>query len=171
LTVFALAIDSAMSLIEAVSVAIRDKFEKVPVEIITLVVSIILGIGSMLYVFGNGLYVLDIVDHFVTSWSMLFIGVAEALIFLIIGKKLIDFIKQRNSCKLKFIFNSYYFWISFVLNVVVLAILLYLNIKAGIGYGDYKESYLWLYGVYVVIGIYGLAILINIIDILFSKKK
>jgi NSS family neurotransmitter:Na+ symporter len=67
-TVFFLAIDSAMSLIEAVSVAIRDKFPQVRVEIITLVVTILLAIVSIIYTFGNGLYILDIVDHFITRW-------------------------------------------------------------------------------------------------------
>jgi NSS family neurotransmitter:Na+ symporter len=71
--VFFLAIDSAMSLIEAVSVALRDKFKNLRVEVVTLVVSVVLGLGSLIYVFGNGIYVLDIVDHFITSWSMLFI--------------------------------------------------------------------------------------------------
>jgi NSS family neurotransmitter:Na+ symporter len=53
LTVFLLAIDSAMSLIEAVSVALRDKFANLKVEIITLIVSVILGLISLIYVFGN----------------------------------------------------------------------------------------------------------------------
>ncbi len=171
ITVFALAIDSAMSSIEAVSRAIRDKFENVPVEIITLIVSVILGLGSLLYVFGNGLYILDIVDHFITSWSMLFIWVIEALVFLFIGKKLISFILERNSCKLKFLFNKYYFWLSFALNVVVLGYLLILNLKKWIAYGWYPDEYLLMYGVYVIVGIYALAILINIVDILTSKKK
>jgi SNF family Na+-dependent transporter len=41
-TVFFLAIDSAMSLVEAVGVAIRDKIKKLKVEYLTLIIVIIL---------------------------------------------------------------------------------------------------------------------------------
>jgi NSS family neurotransmitter:Na+ symporter len=53
ITVFFLAIDSAMSLVEAVGVALRDKFKNLRTEILTLIVVVVLGISSLLYTFGN----------------------------------------------------------------------------------------------------------------------
>jgi NSS family neurotransmitter:Na+ symporter len=163
-TVFFLAIDSAMSLVEAVGVAIRDKIKKLKVEYLTLIIVIILWLTSLVYTFGNGLYVLDIVDHFITSYSMLFIGMMEALVLLFIWKKLSIFIDERNSCKLKFIINKYYFALSWFLAFVVLTYLLYKNIAGWLAYDSYEKSYLIMYGVYVLVAVYALSILLNILD-------
>ena len=168
LTVFFLAIDSAMSLIEAVSVALRDKFKNLRVEVVTLVVSVVLGLGSLIYVFGNGIYVLDIVDHFITSWSMLFIWILESIVFIFIWKELWQFIDERNTCLLKFVINKWYFLFSWIISAGVLIWLLYLNLKKGITYENYKTEYLMMYWVYVIVGIYALAILLNLID---KKQK
>jgi len=170
-TVFFLAIDSAMSLIEAVSVAIRDKFPKVKVEIITLVVTILLAIVSIIYTFGNGLYILDIVDHFITRWWMLFVWVLEWLVFLYLGKKLIDFIISHSKCKI-FIFNTQiYYYISWLFSVVVLGYLLISQfISEGIKYWTYPLSYIKVYGIWVVIGLLILSVVINLLDILKDNK-
>jgi len=164
ITVFFLAIDSAMSLVEAVGVALRDKFKNLKTEILTLIVVVVLGISSLLYTFGNWLYVLDIVDHFVTAYSMLFIGVMEAIAFLLIWKKLWEFIDQHNTCLFKAIINKWYFLVSWILSIIVLGYLLYKNIAWGLSYGGYESSYLVMYGVYTLVGIYGVSILLNLID-------
>ena len=164
ITVFFLAIDSAMSLVEAVWVALRDKFKKLKVEILTLIIVVLLGLSSLVYVFGNGLYILDIVDHFITSYSMLFIGLMEALVLLYAWKKLWKFIDERNSCKLRFVVNKYYFALSWFLAFVVLTYLLYKNIAWGLAYGGYDKSYLIMYGVYVLVAVYALSFLLNVLD-------
>jgi len=163
-TIFLLAIDSAISLIEAVSVAIRNKFKKLRIEILTLIIVVILWLISLIYTFSNGLYVLDIVDHFVTSYSMLFIWILEAIILLIMWKKLSAFIDERNSCKLKFILNKYYFLVSWLIAFIVLTYLLYKNIASWLNYEWYDKSYLIFYWVYVIIWIYTLSVLLNLID-------
>jgi len=164
ITVFFLAIDSAMSLVEAVWVALRDKFKKLKTEILTLIVVIILWLSSLIYTFWNGLYVLDIVDHFITSYSMLFIWVIEAIALIIIWKKLWEFIDKNNKCFFKKIINKYYFLVSWLLAIIVLGYLLYQNIIWGLAYDTYDKSYLIMYWVYTLIWIYSLSILLNIID-------
>ena len=164
ITVFFLAIDSAMSLVEAVWVALRDKFKKLKVEYLTLVVVVLLALSSLIYTFSNGLYILDIVDHFVTSYSMLFIWVMEVIAFLMIWKKLWNFIDENNNCLLKKVINKWYFVVSWILWLVTLAYLLYKNIAWGITYDTYDKSYLMMYGVYVLIAIYAISILLNILD-------
>lgn len=164
ITVFFLAIDSAMSLVEAVWVALRNKFKNLKIELLTLIIVVLLGLSSIVYVFSNWLFVLDIVDHFITSFSMLFIGVLEALIFLLAWKKLGDFIDGRNNCLLKFILSKYFLLIWWALSFLILAFLLYKNIAWWLDYGGYDKAYLIMYWVYTLVGIYAISILLNIID-------
>lgn len=171
ITVFLLAIDSAMSLVEAVWVAIRDRFKNLRVEILTLIIVIFLALTSLAYVFSNGLYVLDIVDHFITSYSMLFIWVMEAILFLFIRKKLWNFIDERNSCLLKVVINKYFLLIWWIISALILGFLLYQNISWWIKYDNYDNWYLILYWVYTLVGIYVVSILLNILDILVKNKK
>ncbi len=174
-TLFMLAIDSAMSLIEAVSVALREKFKNLSIEVLTLIVVSILGLWSLLYVFGNWLYILDIVDHFVNSYSMLFIGFVSAIVFVYWWQKLGNFIDERNSCLFKFIFNKWYFLISWVISILILWYLLFKNIKdlvvGWLKYGWYPEGYLWIFGVFVLVGIYLISIVLNIIELKLKKDK
>ncbi len=172
LTVFLLAIDSAMSLIEAVSVAVRDKIKSLSVEIITLIVSIILGVGSLLYVFWNWLYILDIVDHFVTSWWMLFVGILEALVFIWIWFEwnFWDFIDSFNECKLRFVINKYLFLFSWIFAIAILSYLLWTNISKGIKYENYDIYYLKIFGILPLIVVLIVSILINFVDLIKNKK-
>ncbi len=168
-TVFLLAIDSAMSLIEAVWVAIRDKFKNVKIEIITLILVVVLWLSSLIYTFGNGLYVLDIVDHFITSYSMLFIWVMEAIIFLVIWKKFAYFIDEHNDFR-KIWFNKWYLLVCWFLSILILGYLLYKNIAGWLSYWGYDKSYLILYGVYTLVAIYSFSVLFNVIGNITFKK-
>lgn len=172
LTVFLLAIDSAMSLIEAVSVAIRDKFENISVELITLIISVILLFWSLIYVFGNWIYILDIVDHFITSWWMLFVGLVESFVFVRIWFKwkFWEYIDSFNECKLKFLINKYLFLFSWIFSIVTLWYLFINNLKEGVTYGDYSKHYLYIYGVFPVISIFILSLIINAISLIKNRK-
>ncbi len=174
-TIFMLAIDSAMSLIEAVGVALREKFKNVPIEILTLIIVVILWLGSMIYVFGNGLYILDIVDHFINAYSMLFIWLVEAIVFLLLWKKLWQFIDEHNECFIRFVINKWYFLLSWLISIFVLGYLLFDNIRTlfvdWLVYWWYPKAYLIMRGVYILVGIYVISILINIIEIYFQKKQ
>jgi hypothetical protein len=117
------------------------------------------------------LYILDIVDHFITRWWMLFVWVLEWLVFLYLGKKLIDFIISHSKCK-NFIFNTkIYYYISWLFSVVVLGYLLTSQfISEGIKYWTYPLSYIKVYGIWVVIGLLILSVVINLLDILKDNK-
>lgn len=79
LTLLLLGIDSAFSLLETVAAAISDKFDisRTKSTTIVSVVSFLLGIP---FVTKAGLLWLDIVDHFVLSYLITFIGIAECVI-------------------------------------------------------------------------------------------
>jgi NSS family neurotransmitter:Na+ symporter len=162
--VFFLAIDSAMSLVEAVWVAVRDKFKNLKTEYLTAIIVIVLWLSSLVYMFGNWLYVLDIVDHFVTSYSMLFIWILEAVWFVILWKKLWNFIDENNECLFRKIINKWYFILTWLLSILVLWFLLYKNVSSWLDYGGYDKSYLIMYWIYTLIWIYAISILLNILD-------
>nr|MCR5618208.1 hypothetical protein [Clostridiales bacterium] len=73
-----LAIDSLFSIIEGVATAISDKF-KLNKKKTTLVLCIVEGLISIIYVTGAGLAVLDIVDYFINSYTLILTGVLEMI--------------------------------------------------------------------------------------------
>ncbi len=78
LTLLLLGIDSAFSLLETVSAALSDKFDWSRTRSTTAVtvVSFLMGIP---FVTGAGLLWLDIVDHFIMSYLITFVGIAECI--------------------------------------------------------------------------------------------
>jgi NSS family neurotransmitter:Na+ symporter len=73
-----LAIDSLFSIIEGISTAVSDKF-KLNKKKTTLTICIIEGIISLIYVTGAGLAVLDIVDYFINSYTLIITGILEMI--------------------------------------------------------------------------------------------
>jgi len=74
-----LAIDSLFSIIEGVSTALSDKF-RLNKKKTTLTICIIEGLISLIYITGAGVAVLDIVDYFINSYTLLITGVLEMVV-------------------------------------------------------------------------------------------
>ena len=74
-----LAIDSLFSIVEGVSTALSDKFN-LNKKKTTLTLCIIEGVLSLIYVTGAGLAVLDIVDYFINSYTLLITGILEVIV-------------------------------------------------------------------------------------------
>ena len=96
-----LAIDSLFSIIEGISTAVSDKF-KLNKKKTTLTICIIEGIISLIYVTGAGLAVLDIVDYFINSYTLIITGVLEMIAagWLFKTTKILDEL-NRNTNKFK----------------------------------------------------------------------
>lgn len=75
-----LGIDSAFSLIEAVVTAIADKFKSISRHTVLVWTCIVGGVISLLFVTEGGLYWLDIVDHWMNSYGLVGVGLAQALL-------------------------------------------------------------------------------------------
>ncbi len=90
LMLLTLGIDSAFSLLEGGAAAFHDRYPKIKRHNILMVMCIIGVALSMLFVTRAGLYWLDIVDHWMNSYGLVGVGLAEALIltFLLGTKKL-----------------------------------------------------------------------------------
>lgn len=74
-----LAIDSLFSIVEGVSTALSDKFH-LNKKKTTLTICLIEGVISLIYVTGAGLAVLDIVDYFINSYTLILTGILEAIV-------------------------------------------------------------------------------------------
>lgn len=71
-------LSSLISLVEAFSSAIMDKFEISRKKAVNITVGIAL-VGSLVYATRGGLYWLDIIDHFINVYGLLVVGVLEAV--------------------------------------------------------------------------------------------
>ncbi len=96
-----LAIDSAFSLVEGISTAFSDKFGTNKKKT-TITICIIAGVISLVYTTGAGLAILDIVDNWCNSFTLILIGVIEtvAIGWFFKTSKVINEI-NRNSKKFK----------------------------------------------------------------------
>ena len=133
-----LAIDSLFSIIEGISTAVSDKF-KLNKKTTTLTICIIEGIISLIYVTGAGLAVLDIVDYFINSYTLIITGVLEMVAagWLFKTTKILEEL-NRNTGKFKM--PSWWFLpsIKFISPIVLLGLFawnLYNLIKGGGIYG------------------------------------
>ena len=133
-----LAIDSLFSIIEGISTAVSDKF-KLNKKTTTLTICIIEGIISLIYVTGAGLAVLDIVDYFINSYTLIITGVLEMVAagWLFKTTKILEEL-NRNTGKFKM--PSWWFLpsIKFISPIVLLGLFawnLYNLIKGGGVYG------------------------------------
>ena len=73
-----LAVDSLFSIIEGISTALSDKFN-LNKKKTTLTICVIEGVISLIYVTGAGLAILDIVDYFINSYTLLITGICEMI--------------------------------------------------------------------------------------------
>jgi len=171
ITVFFLAIDSAMALLEATTFPILQKFKKLSSQQVTAGVIILLGLVSMRYMYWNGLYMLDILDYYIQNFFMLLLGFIEILIFLYAWNKFRKFIGKHSDI-LKY---RYYYLITWVIWAAILGWLLIASFNKGLTtYDSYEKADLLNYGLYPVLGFIAVAIIINIIDPKvpkISKKK
>ncbi|MFT5171460.1 MAG: NSS family neurotransmitter:Na+ symporter [Candidatus Marinamargulisbacteria bacterium] len=74
-----LAIDSAFSLVEAVSTALQDRFASFEKKKLTGIICILGLLGALIFATQGGLYYLDIVDHFITTYGLVGVGLAQCI--------------------------------------------------------------------------------------------
>ncbi len=79
-SVFFLAFTSIVSLFEAILAALMDSKIKLKRATILFIICVLLFICNLLYTMGNGLYLLDIIDHFINGYLMVIVMVAEVIV-------------------------------------------------------------------------------------------
>lgn len=105
-------------------------------------------------------------DHYVTQFGMLLIGIFEAILFLYYSKKLLRFIEDKNDWK--FISISFIRF-SWVISLLVLIVLIGLNFHSGIlVYDSYSSAALLGIGLLPIGIVLALSFILNILE---NKKK
>jgi len=101
LTLFTLAIDSAFSLVEAVNIVISDKI-KMKKQYIALIVCTLGFLAGIIYTTNGGLFILDVVDHFVTNINLIVIGILECIAvgWIFGAKKMRSYINKVSDFKI-----------------------------------------------------------------------
>lgn len=80
LMLLTLGIDSAFSLLEPAIAAIRDRYNQWSIARVAAGMCLLAFGAGLIYTTRAGLYFLDIVDHFVTSYNLLIIGIVQAVL-------------------------------------------------------------------------------------------
>lgn len=162
----ALGIDSAFSLVEAVSTVIHDRYPHIRKQDISLYVCVFGFICGIPFTTFAGLYNLDITDHFITNYGLVIVGLLEvwAVGWLYGVDKLRKYINQVSDIKIGKWWNAA---IKFVIPVclLILLTLTFLNdIKTP--YEGYPQWALFGFGWLILIGV----LLISFIFSHFSKE-
>jgi NSS family neurotransmitter:Na+ symporter len=72
-------LSSSISIIEAFTASIMDKFH-LPRRSVVSIVCLIGFLGGIIFTTGAGLYWLDIVDHFLTTYGLVIVGILECFV-------------------------------------------------------------------------------------------
>ncbi len=156
---FTLGIDSAFSLVEAISTVIADELHRksqiVNRSFIALLVCIIAFLFGIIFTTRGGLYILDIVDHYINGYGLVIVGLMQAIVagWLYKTTKLKDYINSTTNFKVGFwwIF-SIKFIAPFFLSLLLIQQLI-IDIKTP--YGDYPVLIqLIIIGVILIIPIF-----------------
>ncbi|MEN8233038.1 MAG: sodium-dependent transporter [Thermodesulfobacteriota bacterium] len=140
---------SGISLIEAFTCAITDKFDWSRGKVVTVIC--VLGfLGSLIFTTRAGLYILDIADHFITNYGLVIGGLLECLI---IGWVLKASVLRKHISRLGTVIPPLWDLLVKFITPGILIYLLYLSLA-----GDFAENYegypteqLILYGVGLIL--------------------
>ena len=135
---------SGVSLIEAFSCSITDKFDWPRKRVVTIIC--LAGFaGSLIFTTRSGLYLLDIADHFVTNYGLVIGGILECLLvgWVLKAHVLRSHINKQGS-SIPAIWNLLIRYTT----PIILVYLLYLTFVGDLAknYGDYPTDQLILYG-------------------------
>ncbi|TNF69475.1 MAG: neurotransmitter symporter family protein [Gammaproteobacteria bacterium] len=163
LALFALAFTSIVSLFEAILAATMDGTQKIKRQSILLITIILTFIVSLIYSGNNGLYILDIVDHFIGGYGVLIISLLQAMAigWCYDAERLRYNLKKQSNLNLTGLFN-------FLIRLIIPAILATLLLRQVIfdletTYGGYPVIYVLGFGV-------GSLVLLTIIGIILNRS-
>jgi neurotransmitter:Na+ symporter, NSS family len=138
LTLLTLVIDSAFSLVEAINTTIHDK-TKMSKESIALIVCSLGFLAGIAYTTNGGLFLLDVVDHFVTSFNLVIIGIFECIAvgWIFGAEKMRTYINKVSDFKIG---NWWNFTIKYIIPIS-LAVIVALQLRAEFteNYGNYPD--------------------------------
>ncbi len=144
-------LSSAISLVEAFCCSLIDKFDFNRKTTVSVVCA--LGcLGSVIFTTPPGLWILDIVDHFVNNYGLVTGGICECLLVGWILKAVVarDHVNQAGGIRLKKGWDILVKFITPAILLVVIGFALYSEFSGN--YGDYSTKALLLLGVGWLLG-------------------
>ncbi len=160
-----LGIDSAFSLVEAASKATLEQWKRIPRRVLNLLIAVLAIITGLIFSSRGGFYWFDIVDHYLTCYGLVVVGLLEAiLIGYFINTK--DFMNYMNKQSEIMAGRWWLFSIKIVVPIVLIVALVYNTyneLRAPYGDGEYPKAAL----------IFGFAflLLLLIVSLILSKKE
>ena len=165
LTLLSLGIDSAFALVENLTISLKDSqssFKKKNYILLTCLFCFFLGLP---FVSQSGLYFLDLIDHYLTSYLLMGIGILQCLVigWYFKAEKMRAFI---NADSKKFKLGAYWDFLIKYFIPLVLGLLIVLQIDKDFSelYGDYPLIYQYF-------GLSFVLVPLLIVAILFFKKE
>lgn len=165
LSLFCLAFTSIISIIESIAAGFMEaKIWHIKRSTWILVICILEFCFGLLYMEQNGLYVLDIVDHFVSGYSLMLLGIFEAIL---IGwgfgaKKFRQQLHHNSGCNLSWLFDLLVKWLLPIVLVVLIGKQLVDEFAKN--YGSYETEYLIGYGIVILLLIAVLAVCVGKVE-------
>jgi len=156
-------LSSSISILEVITSSLSEKFD-VSRKCVTIIVSIIGCIISMIFISDAGLYILDIVDHFINTYAIALAGLIE-IIFLTHVLKL-DKIRHYANMRSDYTIGRWWNITLKYVTPILLSIMFIFNIFIDFtqGYGGYSLKALLVYGG-------GVLVLIAVFAIIFDNIK
>ncbi len=161
-TLLSFGINSAFSMVEAISEGIKDKFgmNKKKTTFIVCLLGFLLG---LLFIPGSGIHWIEIMDHFISNFALVFVGLLECLIFgyAIGGEKIRNYANKVSEIKMgRWSSIMLKLFAPVVLISIALASLVEVMVK---GYGNYPSWSIAVAG--------GIVLMSVIMAILFARLK
>jgi NSS family neurotransmitter:Na+ symporter len=139
-------LSSAISLVEAFCCSLIDKFDFSRKKTVT-VVCLLGSLGSIVFTTRAGLWILDIVDHFVNNYGLVTGGICECLLVGWVLKASVArrHVNQTGGLKLSKLWDVLIRFITPIILIVVIGFALYSEFTGK--YGDFSTKALLVYGV------------------------
>ena len=135
---------SGVSLIEAFSCALTDKFDW-PRKAVVSAICVLGLLGSLIFTSRGGLYFLDIADHFITNYGLVLGGLLQCLIIgWYVGPEKLRRHISRLGSRVPVLWNLFIRWLTPVVLATLLLLAAYGDLTTN--YGGYDTRHLLLYG-------------------------
>jgi len=147
LTLLTLGIDSAFSLVEAVNTVIADKKKELAQKKIAAWVCGTAFVLGIVFTTQAGLYILDVVDHFVTNFGLVMVGVFEcvAIGWIYKASRLRKYINSVSERKLGMWWDTAIMYVIPVILVLLLLNQFIIEMRSNYeGYPDWAIGLGWL---------------------------
>ena len=145
-----IAYDSAFSLVEAIDTVVTDKI-KIRRELIAFIVCLLGLLSGIIFTTNAGLYFLDVIDHFVNSYTLIAVGILECIAvgWVFGAEKLRVYVNKVSDIKIGKWWN---FMIKYAVPVILaVTVIIQLTKEFAAPYENYPQWAIWLGWISVIV--------------------